>query len=76
MFRYGRNEKSLSYDRLFRVEPLSLAGTHAIKATNRDPINSIKTVPYLGSLSRVFSVCSKLEPTEKSIVRFMHNAFS
>jgi len=46
MSRPGQNEKSLFFNRLFGIKSLSLAGTHAIKATNRDSINSIKRLTH------------------------------
>lgn len=60
MCKYGQNEKSLLKNRLFGIESLSLAGTHAIKATNRDSINSTQNIPYYRKLSRFiyfFSLC-------------------
>lgn len=51
MFKYGRNEKSLSYDRLFEIELLSLTGTHAMKATNRSSTDSFKSLSYSYCLS-------------------------
>ncbi|GEM_PF-5349174 len=51
MFKYGRNEKSLFFNRLFEIELLSLTGTHAMKATNRSSINSSKSLSYSYCLS-------------------------
>ncbi len=52
-FKYGQNENACLERQAFELKPLSLEGTHAIKATNRDLSSSKTTITYVESLSRL-----------------------